>query len=179
MAGRPSGSRSACGTSAVISGMRLLRGGGRHRVFGRDGFCSPDARFRGIRVIRGSFGGSSRGRRWLGLGRVHWCGIQAAAGRANGRTARRKNRLRIFPLQMGDLLLDLGLELVGGTPEFVEGAAHLAGDLGQLLRPEDDKGQKEEEDRLRKTHALIILPEPEKRQSSRQAFDKLSRSATI
>src|SRR5258708_3543113 len=172
MAGRPSGSRSACGTSAVISGMRLLRSGSRHRIFGRNGFCSPDAGFSGIRVMRGSFGGSSQRRRWLGLGRVHWRGIQAAAGRPYGSTARRKNLLRVFSLQVCDLLLDLGLELVGGTPEFVKGAPHLAGDLGQLLRPKDDEGQKEEEDRLRKTHALIILPEPEKRQSSRQAFDK-------
>ncbi len=66
---------------------------------------------------------------------------------------------------MRDLLLDLGLELVGGTPEFVEGSAHLAGDLRQFLGPKNDQGQKEEEDRLRKTHAPIILPQPEKRQS--------------
>src|SRR5712672_1902326 len=119
MAGRPSGSRSSGGASAIISGMRLLRGGTGHWLFGRDGFRSPDARFRGVRVIRGSFGGSSQSRRWLGLERVHWRGIEGAAGRTYGGTAWRKNCLRIFPLQVRNLLLDLGLELVRGPPDFV------------------------------------------------------------
>ncbi len=55
---------------------------------------------------------------------------------------------------MSDLLLDLRLELVGGALELVEVFADLAGDLRQLLRPKDDQGQKEQEDRLGEAHAV-------------------------
>src|ERR1700729_2678413 len=62
---------------------------------------------------------------------------------------------------MGDLLLDLGAEFVGCAFEFVKIFANQAGDLRQLLGPEDDEGQKEQEDSLAKTHSIIILPEAE------------------
>ena len=66
---------------------------------------------------------------------------------------RRQNRLPLFDVEVRDLLFDLRLEFVGRTLEFVQVLAHLARDLRQLLRPKDDEGQKEQEDRLRKTHA--------------------------
>ena len=55
---------------------------------------------------------------------------------------------------MGDLLLDLGLELVGSALEFVEVFADLAGNLRQLLGPKDNEGQKEQEDCLGETHPV-------------------------
>ena len=79
--------------------------------------------------------------------------ITGAAGRPLGWLAGRKNRLLVLNFQMGNFLLDLGLEFVRGALEFIQRLAHLAGDLRQLLGPKDDEGQKEEEDRLRKTHA--------------------------
>src|SRR5579863_3616228 len=59
---------------------------------------------------------------------------------------------------MGDFLLDLRSKLIGGALEFVECFAHLTRDLRQLLRPKNDQGQKEEEDRLGKTHAPSYCP---------------------
>jgi len=55
---------------------------------------------------------------------------------------------------VSDLLLDLRLELVGSPLEFIQILADLAGDLRQLLWPENDQGQEEQEDRLGETHAV-------------------------
>src|SRR5579863_436556 len=54
---------------------------------------------------------------------------------------------------MSDFLLDLGPEFVGSPLEFIEPLARLTRNLRQLLRPKDNQGQEEQEDRLRKTHA--------------------------
>src|SRR5215471_9266670 len=55
---------------------------------------------------------------------------------------------------MRDLLFDLGLKFVGGAAEFVHPLADLASDLRQLLRSKDNQGQKKQENRLGKTHAI-------------------------
>ena len=63
---------------------------------------------------------------------------------------------------MSDFLLNLRLELVGSPLEFVQIFADLAGDLRQLLRPEYDQGQEEQEDRLGEAHAVHhTVPEEE------------------
>jgi len=79
--------------------------------------------------------------------------IAGSAGRSLGRMAGRKNRLLVFNFQMGNFLLDLGLEFVRGALEFIQRLAHRARDLRQLLGPKNDERQKEEKDRLGKTHA--------------------------
>ena len=89
------------------------------------------------------------------MGRPAGRGIQRAAGRSLQRRAGRQNLwLSIFDLQIRDFLLDLGLELVRSPPELVHPFAGLSRDPRQLLRPKDDKGQQEQEDRFGKTHAL-------------------------
>jgi len=79
--------------------------------------------------------------------------VSGSAARPLRRLAGRKNRLLVLHFQMGNFLLDLGLEFVRGALEFIQRLAYLAGDLRQLLGPKDNERQKEEEDRLRKTHA--------------------------
>src|SRR6266849_4193589 len=166
--GMDSGARSSLGASANASGMGLLGGGGGHGI-GGNGF-----RRRRLGIGRVGVGndccvsrGSSQGRRFS-LRRNALAGrvaLQAAAHGAYGRIAGWKDRLFGFGFEVGNFLLDLRLELVRGAFEFVQVFTDLAGDLGEFLRPEDDESQKKQEDRLRKTHALIILPEWEKRQS--------------
>src|SRR5580704_4568962 len=68
--------------------------------------------------------------------------------------SRRQDRLHFLRLSVVDFVLDLRPELVGSAAELVESLAHLAGDLRQLLGPKDDEGQKEQEDRLGKTHGF-------------------------
>jgi len=86
---------------------------------------------------------------------------------ARRRLGRRQGFLQFLPLslfllcsllnfELIDFCLDLSFEFVGGAFEFVECLSYLAGDLWQLLGPEDQQGQEEEEDRLRKIHGLII-----------------------
>src|SRR6266700_3836799 len=105
------------------------------------------------------------------LGRIHvilsGCGIRRCFNvrqelRRLYRTGRwlggRQNLLLLFSLPfllplLDFKLADLGLDL---RFELVERLAHLAGDLRQLLWPEYQQGQNEEEDRLRKIHGSII-----------------------
>ena len=76
---------------------------------------------------------------------------------------------------MSDLLLDLGLEFVRSPPELVHVLADLAGDLRQFLWPENDEGQKEQEDRLGKTHAVHhTAGEGKAAMLARRSDDKLS-----
>src|ERR1051326_4995276 len=148
-------SSSAGGISVASSGMRFLR----------TRRCHAIGRMNGLGRARGRFFGSFRGRR-RGLVRstsqtrrgLRRCGfsldrIPVAAGCPLNCGGGRQNR-RLFDLQMSDLLLDLRLEIVGGAAELVHELADLARDLRQLLGPEDNQGQKKQEDRLRKTHAL-------------------------
>ena len=51
---------------------------------------------------------------------------------------------------MSDLGFDLGLEFVRGAAKLGEQTSSLASDLRQLLWPEYDQGQNEQEDRLGK-----------------------------
>jgi len=59
-----------------------------------------------------------------------------------------------FDFQVRNLLFDLRLELIRSSLELVHVLANLARDLRQLLGPEDDQGQQEQEDRLGKAHAI-------------------------
>ena len=82
--------------------------------------------------------------------------------RANWRLRWRQDGLaRVLEVKAVDLRLDLRLEFVRGTLEFIERLANLATDLRQLLRPKDDQGQQEDEDHLweAEVHKFMILPE--------------------
>ena len=57
----------------------------------------------------------------------------------------------IFDVQVRDLRFNLSLEFIRGAFKFVERLADLASNFGQLLGPEDDQGQQEDEDHLWKT----------------------------
>ena len=57
----------------------------------------------------------------------------------------------IFDIEVRDLRFNLSLEFIRGPLEFVERPADLASNLRQLLGPEDDQGQQEDEDHLWKT----------------------------
>jgi len=65
---------------------------------------------------------------------------------------------------MCDLGFDLRLELVGGAAELGEQPSGLTSHLRQLLRPEQNQGQEEEEDCVGKTHEFIINAAAPKRQ---------------
>src|ERR1700722_824026 len=145
-------------SAAPISDMRSLRGLG--HSFGR---CGKR------RAGRGAWLSDAGSEKRFVLGRRESCrgfddrsfdyrcfnrsGIQIAAGRALRRGTWRENRL-FLDFQMSDFLLDLRLKLVRSALKFVQILPDLARDLRQLLGPEYDKGQHEEEDRLGKAHAL-------------------------
>lgn len=79
-----------------------------------------------------------------------------------GRLRRGQDGLaRDLDIKTVDLRLNLRLEFVGSTLEFVERLADLAADLRQLLGPKNDEGQEEDEDHLWETeiHEFMILPE--------------------
>ena len=79
-----------------------------------------------------------------------------------GRLRRGQDGLaRNLDIKTVDLRLDLRLEFVRSTLEFVEGLADLATDLRQLLGPKNDQGQQEDEDHLweAEVHKFMILPE--------------------
>ena len=65
----------------------------------------------------------------------------------------------LFDINLVDLGLNLRFELVGGALKFIKSAAYLTANLWKLFGTEDQEGQKEQENHLRKTeiHALIIL----------------------
>src|SRR5579872_436599 len=157
MVGMGSFSFSPLLSAASSSDMRLLRGGGRY--FTRGGMR--------LRSRRGRFcvgGCGIRRKKRLVFGRVHSrrsrrirfnrCFVEITTGGAFRRGARRQDRLFLLDFQMSDLLLDLGLEFVRGPLELVQILPDLACDLRQLLWPEDDESQKEQEDRLGKAHAV-------------------------
>jgi hypothetical protein len=77
--------------------------------------------------------------------RVHYSAIRSygARWRLGGR-----EDLMIFDIEVRDLGFNLGLEFIRGPLKFVERLADLASDLRQLLGPEDDQGQQEDEDHL-------------------------------
>src|SRR5581483_579220 len=54
----------------------------------------------------------------------------------------------LFQLNLLDLVLYLGLELVAGTAELAHEFPHLARDLRQLSRPENQQREQENEDHL-------------------------------
>src|ERR1700687_641809 len=91
------------------------------------------------------------------------CGRQTAGRYGAGRRlgGRQDVLAMLFDIQLGDLGLDLRLEFVRGSLEFIEGPPDLPSDLGQLLWPEQDQGKKEEEDHLweAQVHTSMILPE--------------------
>jgi hypothetical protein len=79
-----------------------------------------------------------------------------------GRLRRGQDGLaRDLDIKTVNLRLNLRLEFVGSTLEFVERLADLAADLRQLLGPKNDEGQEEDEDHLWETeiHEFMILPE--------------------
>ena len=67
----------------------------------------------------------------------------------------------IFDVKVRDLRFNLSLEFIRGPLKFVERLADLASNLGQLLGPEDDQGQQEDEDHFWKAqvHKSMILPQ--------------------
>jgi hypothetical protein len=139
-------SLSPLAVAAADSNMRLLRGRGGYVVGSGDGSdrlgCNGWHLVLGGRLIREGRQGCRR-----------FCTEGAARG-AFRSWAGRENRLTILNLEVGYLLFDLRFKFVRRTAEFVEHLADLARDLGQLLGPKDNQGQKEEEDRLRKAHAV-------------------------
>src|SRR6266852_9078421 len=92
--------------------------------------------------------GGLGGRIQFGAG--HGFGLVVSGGyRAHGRLGGRQDGLAVgFHVQLRNLRFDLRLELIGGTPELVERPPDLAPDLRQLLGPEDDQGQQEDEKHL-------------------------------
>src|SRR5262249_4404882 len=87
----------------------------------------------------------------------------------------RQNRLFVvLDLKMGDLLLNLRLELIRGAPELVQILPDLAGNLRQLLGPKDNEGQKEQENCLGETHPVHHTVVEDGRQSARQRIDERS-----
>src|SRR5712692_10861699 len=105
--------------------------------------------------------GSLGGRIQFGTG--YGFGLMASGShRARRRLRRRQNGLAAgLHVQLRYLRFYLRLELVGGAPELVECTPNLAANLRQLLGPEDDQGQQEDEEHLWKAqvHGLMILPE--------------------
>src|SRR5690348_7788506 len=92
-----------------------------------------------------------------------------------GRLRRGQDGLaRDLDIKTVDLRLNLRLEFVGSTLEFVERLADLAADLRQLLGPKNDQGQEEDEDHLWETeiHEFMILPERIGGNAPRIALDK-------
>ena len=70
----------------------------------------------------------------------------------------------LVDLEMGDLGFNLRLEFVRSAAQFGKQTSSLPGDLRQLLWPKYNQGQEEQEDRLGKTHGLIIMSGVPKRQ---------------
>src|SRR5215468_10416621 len=120
----------------------------------------------GIGRLGGGFGlcGQLRGCGWLGGS------INNSAGR--NRTAHRIGRRQVlwcggrFALEVGDLGLDLRLELVGGPLKLVQCPANLPADLWKLLRPKQNKSPDKNENHLWKTeiHAAMILRDLDRQQ---------------
>src|SRR3984893_7300610 len=98
----------------------------------------------------------------LGDGNLCW-GWAAGSYGAHWRLVdRRQDGLAVvFQVELRDLGLDLRLEFVGGSFEFIERPPDLASDFRQLLWPEDDQGHQKEENHLWKTeiHDPMIPPE--------------------
>ena len=90
--------------------------------------------------------------------RLHYGAVRGYG--AGWRFGGREN-LMILDIEMRDLRFNLGLEFIRGPFEFVERPADLASDLRQLLGPEDDQGQQEDEDHFWKAqvHKSMILPQ--------------------
>src|SRR6266478_773225 len=113
----------------------------------------------GIGRLGGGIGplGQLRGRMLLGVRIEHG----SARHGAPRRIYRRKILGRCFPLEVGDLSLDLRLEFVGGPFELVQGLSNLPANLRQFLRPKQNKSPDKNENHLWKTkiHAAIILRE--------------------
>ena len=65
-------------------------------------------------------------------------------------------------VQLGNLRLNLGLELVRGAFELVHRLPDLASNLRQFFGPENDEGDDENKGHLWKTEvqSAMILPEP-------------------
>src|SRR5579859_1562980 len=156
MVGMDSFSSFASMGASASSGMRFLRALGCHSFSGMDrfgrAFCLLLGSFR--RRHRWFLGRTRKTRRRFHGSRLGLDRIQRAAGRTLDRRCGWQDGRLVLHLQMCDLLLNLRLKLVGGAAELVHEFADLAGDLRQLLWPKDDEGQKEQEDRLRETHAL-------------------------
>lgn len=64
--------------------------------------------------------------------------------------------LPFLVLQLADFGLDLRLELVRSPLELVQHLADLTCNPRQFLRPEEQQGENEQYDRVRKTHQVII-----------------------
>src|SRR5438876_8813950 len=77
--------------------------------------------------------------------RLHYGAVRGYG--AGWRFGGREN-LMILDIEVRDLRFNLSLEFIRGPLEFVERPADLASDLRQLLGPEDDQGQQEDEDHL-------------------------------
>src|SRR5450755_1367363 len=159
--------------AAPKSNMRLLRG--RRCYFaGRNWFARRCRLARTVRI--------RCRKKWFvlgrGLHRRHLCNqslhgssfdrrrIQTSARRPLWRRTRRQDGLPL-DFQMRNFLLNLRLEFVRSPPKLVERLADLAGDLRQLLGPEHDQGQKEQENRLGKAHAIHHTAVAQKRQLRR------------
>ena len=81
--------------------------------------------------------------------RVHYGAIRSYG--AGWRFGGGEDLMTIFYIEVRDLRFNLSLEFIRGAFKFVERLADLASNFGQLLGPEDDQGQQEDEDHLWKT----------------------------
>ena len=77
--------------------------------------------------------------------RVHYGVIR---GYGSGRRFGGREDLMILDIKMRDFRFNLSFEFIRGPLKFVERLADLASNLRQLLGPEDDQGQQEDEDHL-------------------------------
>src|SRR5579862_1875864 len=112
----------------------------------------------GIVVANSGIGGlCGSGRRWLDSRCLNDRSSGYGADRGLGRGQNFRLRLN-FAVDVCDLGIDLGAKFVAGALEFVERLADLSSNLRQLLGPEDNEGQQEDENHLRKTevHGYII-----------------------
>jgi len=85
--------------------------------------------------------------------RVHYGAIRSYGP---GRRFRGRENPVILDIEVRDLGFNLGLEFIRGPLKFVQRPADLASDLRQLLGPEDDQGQQEDEDHLWKAQVHEI-----------------------
>src|SRR3984893_893053 len=121
---------------------RKSSAGGSSAAISGIGSLGQRIRLRDGNLCWGRTAGSYGAHRWLG--------------------GRRQDGLAVvFQVELRDLGLDLRLEFVRGSFEFIERPPDLAPDFRQLLWPEDDQGHQKEEDHLWKTqvHDPMILPE--------------------